>query len=98
MDTLTPDNDEAKIPEPRGGQSSAPSCIYFSTTSFPKPFSQQYIETATATKDKPVVLCERCELENCGHEVAIITINRPDRLNCFNEDGTCANYTQLFSD
>ena len=51
-----------------------------------------------ATKDEPVVLCERVELENCGHEVAIITINRLDCLNCFNEEGTCANYTWLFSD
>jgi len=49
-----------------------------------------------ATKDEPVVLCERVELENCGHEVAIITINRPDRLNCFNEE-VCLGLSDIFA-
>lgn len=49
-----------------------------------------------ATKDEPVVLCERVELENCGHEVAIVTINRPDRLNCFNEE-VCLGLSDIFA-
>lgn len=36
-----------------------------------------------------VVLLNRVALETCDKDVAILTLNRPDRLNCFNEQVCC---------
>jgi enoyl-CoA hydratase/carnithine racemase len=44
----------------------------------------------------PVVLQLRQALPNSGKEVVIVSINRPDRLNCFNSE-VCDSLSSIFA-
>jgi enoyl-CoA hydratase/carnithine racemase len=48
------------------------------------------------TNEPPVVLQRRQVLPQSGKEVVVVSINRPDRLNCFNAD-VCEGLASIFA-
>lgn len=46
---------------------------------------------------EPVVLLERIPLQRPGYSVAIVTLNRPDKYNCFNPE-MVSKLSQIFAD
>jgi len=49
-----------------------------------------------STDQNKAVLTERITLENSGGQVLVISLNRPDRLNCFDTE-VCQALCQIFS-
>mmetsp|Transcript_48567 Transcript_48567/g.146482 ORF Transcript_48567/g.146482 Transcript_48567/m.146482 type:complete len:293 (-) Transcript_48567:247-1125(-) len=53
--------------------------------------------SSSTRTDEPVVSRRDIDLPSSGRSVAVVTLNRPDRLNCFNTE-VCHRLAEIFSD